>query len=303
MKPYFIDKSNLSNRSFSFNYHNLPHYLKVWHYHPELELLVQQKSTGTRFMGDNISKFKPGEVILVGKNLPHMWLNDDVYFEKNSKLTAEAYVIHFREDFAGPDFFQMPEMAPIRELLKRSAQGINFLGDSKELIVDMIRQMEASNEFDRVLWLVRILKLLAGEKQYELLSSAGFLNDFEQSDKRQLDGVYHFVMHNFKKQIKLEEIAEIVNMTASSFSRYFKRVNSKTFSQYVSEIRVGYACRLLIENKYQIARVCYESGFNNLSNFNRQFKNIMKLSPSEYMRIHNTGKANDRKMPLPARVE
>ena len=137
---------------------------------------------------------------------------------------------------------------------------------------------------------MNILKLLAEETDYELLSSEGFLNDFKQTDKRQLDGVYHFVMQNFTKQIKLDEIAGIVNMTASSFSRYFKRINSKTFSQYVSEIRVGYACRLLIENKYQIARVCYESGFNNLSNFNRQFKAIMKCSPSEYVRKHVSNK-------------
>lgn len=290
MKPYFIDKSNLSNRSFSFDYHKLPHYLRVWHYHPELELVIQKKSIGTRFIGDNISKYKPGEMILLGKNLPHMWLCDDVYFEKDSKLTAEAYVIHFREDFAGNEFFQMPEMAAIKDLLTRSIQGINFLGKSKELIFDLIKKLEQSDEFDRVINLMNILKLLAEETDYELLSSEGFLNDFKQTDKRQLDGVYHFVMQNFTKQIKLDEIAGIVNMTASSFSRYFKRINSKTFSQYVSEIRVGYACRLLIENKYQIARVCYESGFNNLSNFNRQFKAIMKCSPSEYVRKHVSNK-------------
>lgn len=286
MKPYFIDKSNLSNRSFSFEYHSLPHYLKVWHYHPELELLIQKKSTGTRFIGDNISKFEPGEVVLVGKNLPHMWLNDDVYFNDKSSLKAEAHVIHFREDFAGEGFFKIPEMSSINELLKRSAQGIMFLGESKAVIHQMVESLSSASDFNKIFELVKILKMLSEETDYELLSSEGFLTDFEKSDKRQLDEVYHYVMQNFQNQIRLEKIAEIVNMTASSFSRYFKRVNGKTFSQYLSEIRIGYACRLLIENEHQISRVCFESGFNNLSNFNRQFKSIMNYSPSEYLKLH-----------------
>jgi len=290
VKPYFIDKSNLSNRSFSFEYHSLPHYLKVWHYHPELELLIQKKSTGTRFIGDNISKFEPGEVVLVGKNLPHMWLNDDVYFNHKSSLRAEAHVIHFREDFAGAGFFKIPEMSSINELLKRSVQGINFLGESKALIHQMVESLSSATDFDKIFELVKILKMLSEETNYELLSSGGFLTDFEKSDKRQLDEVYHYVMQNFQNLIKLEQIAEIVNMTASSFSRYFKRVNGKTFSQYVSEIRIGYACRLLIENEYQISRVCFESGFNNLSNFNRQFKSIMNYSPSEYLKMHTSAR-------------
>ncbi|MFT7035137.1 MAG: AraC-like DNA-binding protein [Cyclobacteriaceae bacterium] len=286
MKPYFIDKSNLSNRSFSFEYHSLPHYLKVWHYHPELELLIQKKSTGTRFIGDNISKFESGEVVLVGKNLPHMWLNDDSYFNHKSSLCAEAHVIHFREDFAGAGFFKIPEMSSINELLKRSAQGINFLGESKAVIHQMVESLSSASDFDKIFELAKILKMLSEETNYELLSSEGFLTDFEKSDKRQLDEVYHYVMQNFQNEIKLKQIAEIVNMTASSFSRYFKRVNGKTFSQYVSEIRIGYACRLLIENEYQISRVCFESGFTNLSNFNRQFKSIMNYSPSEYLKMH-----------------
>lgn len=288
MKPYFIDKSNLSNRSFSFEYHSLPHYLKVWHYHPELELLIQKKSTGTRFIGDNISKFEPGEVVLVGKNLPHMWLNDEIYFNGQSSLSAEAHVLHFREDFAGEGFFKMPEMSSIYELLKRSAQGINFLGESKTTIHQMVETLSSVSDFNKVFELVKILKMLSEETDYELLSSEGFLTDFEKSEKRQLDEVYHYVMQNFQNQIKLEQIAEIVNMTASSFSRYFKRVNGRTFSSYVSEIRIGYACRLLIENEYQIGRVCFESGFNNLSNFNRQFKSIMNYSPSEYLKKHTS---------------
>ena len=286
MKPYFIDKSNLSNRSFSFEYHSLPHYLRVWHYHPELELLIQRKSTGTRFIGDNISKFEPGEVVLVGKNLPHMWLNDELYFEKNSRLTAEAHVIHFKVDFAGEGFFKMPEMESIRNLLKRSARGINFLGKSKLQVNEMVNDLSISSDFEKVFELVKILKILSDESHYELLYSSGFLTDFEKSDKRQLDEVYHFVMRNVKNKLNLEQISEIVNMAASSFSRYFRRVNGKTFSQYVSEIRIGYASRLLIENEYPVARVCYESGFNNLSNFNRQFKTIMNYSPTDFLKLH-----------------
>ena len=129
MKSFQIDRSNLQNKAFTIRRHKFPYFLKVWHYHTELELVVVLKSTGTRFIGDNIEQFKHGEIILIGKDLPHMWLNDNEYFEEDSILEAEAIAIHFREDFAGHSFLKMTEMSHISDLMERANFGIRFFGE------------------------------------------------------------------------------------------------------------------------------------------------------------------------------
>ena len=267
MKPHLLDRSSSQNRSFTADFHKFPNFLKVWHYHTELELVVVTESTGTRFIGDNIEKFKPGEVILIGKNLPHMWLNDEVYFEEGHGMSAEAFAIHFKEDFAGVKLFEIFEMTAIANLLDRAKQGISFTGNSRESLGLRIKKLVELEGYQRFIELLNILKLLADETSYKLLATQGFIHSFEQVEKRKLDDVYGFVVSNFKKHISLDAVADIAHMNPSAFSRYFKRVNRKTFTQYLNEIRIGYACKLLIDDKHNITEVCYMSGFNNIFPF------------------------------------
>ena len=285
MKPLLIDRSSLPNKSFTIRNHRFPNFLKVWHHHPELELVVILKSTGTRFIGDNIEQFCEGEVVLIGKNLPHMWLNDKEYFETDSSLEAEAIAIHFNKDFAGKDFLKMPEMVAIAKLLERSGQGIKFSGDLHWFIYQ-IKKIYELTAFDRTLKFIKLLNYLAEYNDHTLLSSSGFVNSFKKTGRNNLDKVYEYIIKNFKNNIRRSDIAEIANMDPSAFSRFFKRVHRITFTEYLLEVRIGYACKLLIENKSNISEICYESGFNNLSNFNRQFKKAMNCSPSDYSRLH-----------------
>ena len=286
MKLHFLDRTDLRNKSLSVHYNSYPNFLKLWHYHEQLELVVVLKSTGTRFVGDSIEKFNQGEIILLGKNLPHMWLNDKAYFAEDSDLKAEAIAIHFRQEFLGSGFFETPEMKHIDQLFDRARRGIKFKDRNGEIIAE-IKEMVELDDFQRVVKMLEILNLLAGWKDSVQLSSSGFLNTFHKSENNNLDKVYSYVFNNFKKPISLEDVSEIAHMNPSAFSRFFKKISRKTFSRYLNEIRVGYACKMLLEQKYSITDICYESGFNNLSNFNRQFKAITNYSPTEYLQDYS----------------
>ncbi len=285
MKLHLLNRESSKDSSFTINQNRYPNFLKVWHHHPELELVLIRKSTGTRFIGDSIEKFEEGEVVLIGKNLPHMWLNDEIYFKERSDLIAEALGIHFTKDFLGQGFLEAPEMQSIKKLLGRAEQGIKFI-DLDSFVIDQIEDLLVLANFERTLQFIGILNRLARHENYKLLSSMGFINSFKKTENENLDKIYAFIFKNFNSPIHSKDVAEVAHMNASAFSRFFKRVHRKTFTRYLNEIRIGYACKLLIERKNTIASVCYESGFNNISNFNRQFKVIVGMSPTEYIRVH-----------------
>ncbi|MBC6997278.1 AraC family transcriptional regulator [Cytophaga sp. FL35] len=285
MKLHLLDRASAKNSSFTVSMNSYPHFLKIWHHHPELELVAIKKSTGTRFIGDSIEKFVEGEVVLIGKNLPHMWLNDDVYFSDNSELTAEAIAVHFIQDFFGEGWLSTPEVQPIARLFELAQQGVKFEGLSPKTI-DEIEGLLQLQGFDKAVSFVKILNKLAKHPSYTLLSSAGFVSSFRKSDDENLDRIYSFIFKNFNTPIHSKDVAEIAHMNPSAFSRFFKRVHRKTFTRYLNEIRVGFSCKLLMEHNKSVSEVCYESGFNNISNFNRQFKAITGMSPSDYVKLH-----------------
>lgn len=287
MKLHLLHRDKPGNSSFMVTHHIEPFFLKVWHYHPELELVLSLKSTGTRFVGDSIKKFEAGDVVLIGKNLPHMWLNDEAYFRKDSDLTAEDIVIHFTKDFLGNGFFEASEMKPIADLLSRSRHGIKFLQTPHQIIQDILKINVLDAGFERTIRFIQVLHQLARHEAYELLASEGFVNSFKQHQTTVLDKTYEYIFENFARPISLNEVAAVAHMNPSAFSRFFKKVNRKTFSRYLNEVRIGYACKQLIENKRNISAICYESGFNNISNFNRQFRAIKQMSPSEFLAHQN----------------
>lgn len=285
MKLHLLNKSSVDNDCFSVSHNFYQHFLKIWHYHPEVELVLILKSTGTRFIGDSIKKFDEGDVVLIGKNLPHMWLNDEVYFQKESTLFASAIAIHFKEDFLGTSFFGVAEMKLISKMLERSSSGIHFLNVSED-IKKRVSELIVIQGFDKIVKLLELFNLLANHKDYELIVSSGFVNENKESGIVKLDKLNEYIFKNFNSEISSKEAAKIVFMNHSAFSRFFKRVHRKTFTRYLNEIRIGYACKLLLEPDYFIAQICYDCGFNNLSNFNKHFKSIKGLSPSEYVKSY-----------------
>lgn len=285
MKLHLLDRRSAQNHSFTVTRNKHPNFLRVWHHHPELELVLVSQSTGTRFIGDSIEKFGPGDVVLIGKNLPHMWLNDDIYFKGRPDLIAEAIAVHFKEDFFGAQIFSSPEMKHIGALFERASQGIKFETVSPE-IREEIDRLTILEPFEKAICLVRTLHALAINHDYKLLSSKGFSSSFGSGENKNMDKANAFIFKNFNTPIGSKDVAKVLKMNPSAFSRYFKRIHRKTFTKYLNEIRIGYACKLLMEEKNNVTAVCYESGFNNISNFNRQFKQIMGMSPSDYIKHH-----------------
>lgn len=285
MKSQLIQRVVDVNSSLALQDYSASHFLKVWHYHPELELNVIHESTGTAFVGDSIERFEPGDVVLVGKNLPHLWLNDEIYFEKDANLVTRAHIIHFFDNFAG-GLFQIPEMADINKLIERAKLGIKFNGRGNSVIIEKIAAMIDCTGFRQIMLFIEVLKLLSAHKKYKVLSSLGYTESLTGVNKDRLLPVYEYVINNFKTDIALDTVAGLANMNASSFSRYFTSIHRKTFTQFLNEIRIGCACKLLISDKH-VAAACYQSGFNNISNFNRQFKAIKKITPSDYIRLYS----------------
>ena len=285
MKLHLLSRSSILDRSLKVSHHKYPNFLRVWHYHPEFELVVIYKSSGMRFVGDSIERFDSGDVVLIGKDVPHMWLNEDSYFEENSTSLAESIAVHFGKGFLGPDFFEIPEMQPLSNLLSRAERGIKFLDVNNSLLKEF-KSLVNLDATSQIVKLIDILSQLAKLKDYKLLASSTFVNSFHRTENRRLDKIYEFVFENFNTPISSGDAAEVAGLSKSAFSRYFKKTHRKAFTVYLNEIRIGYACKLLLENKESITSIAYLSGFNNVSNFNRQFKIIKEKTPSLYLKEH-----------------
>ena len=285
MKLFKIDRKSYKDSSFSINRVEDEHFLKIWHFHPELELVLILESTGTRFIGDSVSKFSAGEMILLGADLPHMWLNDQEYFKPNSSLKARAIAIHFTKDFLGQDFFSKPEFQKIHQLLTEAELGLKFKNINQDLI-DSIQNLDSFSSFERTLKFLEILNTLSYNSFCQISSNAYFKKN-QSSKNQELNKVYEYIFKNFENQINLEDVAELIPMNVSAFSRFFSKVHKKSFTRYLNEIRIGYACKMLMEQYYPINIICFESGFNSLSNFNKQFKIITGKTPSEYANYHS----------------
>ncbi len=278
-----VQKSPISEKQvFEVKHLIEPHFDPNWHFHSEFQLFLVVKGTGTRFIGDHVSPFRKGDLVFTGPNLPHLWQSDHEYFNTEQLLMTEGIVIYFPEDFLGKDLMQKNEMYKIKQLFQKAQRGMALYGHTAERAMNMMQQLVTQEDFDRILTLLALLNLLANSSDYKLLASEGYSNSLKESETDRMNRVHSYVMKNFREKITLDEVAAIANMSPTSFSRYFKVHANKTFSDFLTEIRIGYSCKLLISQKIDIAQVCYDSGFNTLSNFNRQFKVVTHYNPLEY---------------------
>lgn len=247
-----------------------------WHYHPELELVYVNGGSGKRQIGSHISYFRNGDLILIGSNLPHCGFTDKLTGNKSET------VIQMKMDFLGDNFFNIPEMKKIQKLLRMCKTGIAFHGKTKRKIGEKMEVLEYQNDFQRLLSILNILNALGNSDEFKILNAQGFSIETEVKDNDRINNVFNHVKTNFKEDISLDEIADLVSMTVPSFCRYFKKITHKTFVQFVNEYRLVHASKLLAEQPMSITEVCFESGFNNFSHFNKSFKVFTGQNPSEY---------------------
>jgi AraC-like DNA-binding protein len=286
MKPVLLKVPCGPSHSFSLRQDVNPYFYNQWHYHEELELTYIRQGSGTRFVGDHIENFQAGDLVLLGSNLPHFWRSEDPYFREGNTALCESTVVHFAPGLLSPTFSHLPEFADIQALFSRAQRGLRITGQSQQQVGALMEDLFRVEGLERLLLLIRILQAIATCPQVRYLSSLGFSYSLNESDTQRLAKIYNHTLAHFSRKILLEEVAALVHLTPNAFCRYFKSHTRKTYTQFLLEIRVGHACKLLIEDKMSIGQVCLESGFQDSSNFNRYFKAITRQSPRAFLKLH-----------------
>ncbi len=269
--------------------------LNNWHYHPEIELLYIKKSTGTWVVGDHIGPFQHGDMVLIGGHLPHCFRHDHGQVNKLQEPTGEAICVKFLPGVFGDYFLAMPESKLLKEIMAHCNSGLKITGDTSKKVAAAMEEMLAATPGKKLVHLLSILEEIAESREYNTLSSQGFIHHRQQADQEKIKMVFDFTFNHYHEKISLDQVASLLNMTRQSFCRYFKNKTQKTYIRFLMEVRIGYACRLLIEEEKNVAEISYESGYNNISHFNHQFKLITGKKPLEYRKKYLTseGTAND----------
>ena len=286
MKPLLEKSIESLNQSFLVKKLQEPFFDPNWHFHPHYQLFTVIKGTGTRFIGDDIRHFEEGDTVFLGPNMPHLWRSDRNYFEKESQLQTEGIVVYFKEDFLGNDFFEKPEMFDIKSFLKNSERGLDLTGTLGEEMVRDLKELLGLTGFEGISKLLNILHKLSITNDYQYISSSNYTNTHKISETERMRIVHEYVLKHFKENINLSTVASLSNMTEAAFCRYFKSRTNKTFSDFVKEIRIGNACKILQDENKSISQTCYESGYNTVSNFNNQFKSLKGVSPLQYQKLY-----------------
>jgi AraC-like DNA-binding protein len=264
-----------------------PYFDPNWHFHPHYQLFLVEEGTGTRFIGDSIRSFSPGDLVFLGPNLPHLWRSDARYHESDSGLVTKGIVVYFAEDFLGDAFFGRPEMVLLQQLLAHSRRGMEWIGATRDFAEEALRSLAAQPPtFERLLQLLSLLDALSHSTEYAPITSPDYTNTMKPSETNRMQIIHTYVLENYAGTIQLNDVAGRVGMSPSAFCRYFKAHANKTFSEFITEIRVGQACKLLMEDNLNVTQISYECGFRTLSNFNRQFKEVTAQTPSQYKRAY-----------------
>ncbi len=262
------------NKSYYFN--------TPLHFHDEFELIYVVESFGVKYVGDSKELFKEGELVLMGSKLPHAWVNDGIFTQNLSGHRVKAVIVQFESDFR--DIIDAcPEFLHISQMLKQSQRGLVFskeiANQNKELLLQL---PDIQNGFERIILVLKLLQQLAVSGNYRQLASLSYQNiDSDNSLNRIIDTL-KYISENYQKKLYLSEISSQFNMSTTAFCNYFKRKTGKTLINYINELRVSKAGRLINNSEKSITEIAFECGFNNLSNFNRIFKSITGKTPKEY---------------------
>ncbi|TRX70239.1 AraC family transcriptional regulator [Carboxylicivirga sp. M1479] len=268
--------------SFRVKHTILPYMDSAWHYHPDYELIYMVKGKGKRFIGDSVDDFVAGDLVFMGPNLPHVYKSDEIHYQGNDDVQTEVIVIQFKHNVFGDVFFNLPELKDINKVLSNSLKGIKISGRTKDKVVSEMWRIVNLNGVMRISSLLNILHLLTDSEDLSTVIKGVYKKNFSDKNSEKLGKVFEYTLHNFKKNIQLDEIATIANMSKTAFCRFFKVKTTKTFHQYLTDIRIGHACELLIDSDLTMSQISNQCGFNSQSLFNRQFKAIKGETPREF---------------------
>ncbi|MVM29204.1 helix-turn-helix domain-containing protein [Spirosoma sp. HMF4905] len=263
----------------------VPYFSSPFHFHPEYELTYIIRGSGKRFVGASIDNFEKGDLILLGSNLPHFWRSDAEYYQDQG-LQCEAIVIHFSDQFVEQIIQKIPEFRLVMNLLTQSVHGIQFL--ASQPLADRLEQLVSTKKVKQVCDFLELLDALANHTTIRLLNTSAGYSQAKETENDRMLRTLEFTLANFQRTINLGEVADLANLTITSFCRYFRKYTGKTYIDYLNEIRISHARKLLIDSVLTIQEIGLISGFQNMSNFHRLFKLQTGLSPLAYRKIADT---------------
>jgi AraC-like DNA-binding protein len=268
-----------SRRSFFVQAFRQPRFDCPYHYHPEIELTWIMEGYGQRLVGDHLAPFKTGDLVLLGANLPHTYFHPPGY--QRGKYGAQAAVIQFKKEILR-DLLDSPECRHWSRLFSRAARGWEITGSTRTQVTRLMERLVATDDWRRWCLLLEILGLIADSRPGRMLASAVFVPEGKPQQTQRIERVCAWITQHFREPVTLTEAARQAHMSPPAFSTFFRRATNRTFIHFVHELRIGQACRLLLETDQSIAQIAFESGFENLSNFNRRFQELRRLTPREY---------------------
>lgn len=278
MKPMLFDVKSLLRGSVYLKKIYDPLSNDVIHFHNTFEIAYIKKGKGQRIVGNSIERFTDGDLVIIPPYMPHANYGE----APKNIFTSEATVVYFLPDWLAEEHINNKDFANVKKLMEQMQQGLWIYGNTRKKIIREMKVLSDRDGIQNIISMLSILKLLAESHEYKSLTSIGYSGNYNTEHVSRIDEVYEFVIKNFKEKITLESIAESVHMTPTSFCKLFKNKTGKTLTSFVNEIRISYACKLLMNDGMDISEICYESGFNNLTSFNKNFKYFTKENPTTY---------------------
>lgn len=252
-----------------------------WHFHPEFEIVYVEADKGFRHIGDHISKYEGSDLAFIGPNIPHL------NFDYGVKSTADTVVVQMNEDFLGKDFLLLPEIATIKMLFEKARNGLAFYGQTKQQVGEKLKTLPALNNFDQLITLLQVFNLLAQSEEVETLDAKPVSGASVLKEQQRLQQVYHYMEMNYQKEINVNDVAALCHLTTAAFCRYFKKLTHYTFTDFLNHYRINQSKKLLMQD-CSVTEACYQTGFANISYFNKMFKKITGANPSQYKKQHLT---------------
>ncbi len=283
-KPHLLKVTPPVEHSFVIKGDNIA-WNNPWHFHPEIELLFCLRGKGTNYVGNYVAPIEEGEILLLGRDLPHTRQRDRSYYAANPLEEPETIVVQFDDQLLGERMFELREFAAVKSLLQRAGRGLKFTGETRAKVSAALVELRGLDGLNALLKLLSVLDVLGKSDEYTYLNAEGYAKSYTDADTQKINRVFAYVNDHFRDHISLMDVADICNLTPAAFCRYFKSRAKKSFLGYVNRVRIDYACSLLMLGTLDVTEVAYESGFNNMSNFQKQFRKVMNTTPSAYREI------------------
>ena len=271
--------------SFLWRVDDYPWERNVWNYHPEFEIHLIRHSSGLAYVGDHIGQFEAGSLYLVGADLPHNWITP---ITGNRLLKARDIVLQFDPSTFMAKHNGLAELSSVHDMFERASRGLEFFEESQEIGRRILESMDGSGSLSDLAKMIDLLFVLSKSDETRLLASEAFIvGDHIKGvkDHKVIERALDYLQCNFLDSPSLKEVAKVVDMSESAFSRFFKSKTGNTFSEHIASLRLWMACKLLLETDTAITAICFEAGFNNIANFNRTFLRKTGMTPSKYRRV------------------